>query len=199
MRVKDANAASNVVDLEVVEPPPSDYELLRMRNVQRNNERLKALGLLTVETTQKRKWIKKRTPTALQRKSRRLQGQLPEHQGILPDDVLVDSSNYSGHKGQEGSAPEPNTKKQPTKMLLPQEVQELPKNHTASYEHCLHRVRSMTHKQLANRIKMIERAAGQHALIKMDVFQTCLRDERLDALADLAAEALERLKGCVGK
>jgi len=40
-------------------------------------------------------------------------------------------------------------------------------NPTATYEHCLMRVRTMKPKALANRVKAIERAAGKHCVIKM--------------------------------
>ena len=40
-------------------------------------------------------------------------------------------------------------------------------NPTATYGHCLMRVRTMSHKQLVNRIKTIERAKGKHCVIKM--------------------------------
>jgi hypothetical protein len=67
-------------------------------------------------------------------------------------------------------------------------------NPTATYEHCLHRVRTMTHAALANRIRVIERAAGKHCIIKMAITASCLKDEGLWELAELASEALERLK-----
>ena len=69
------------------------------------------------------------------------------------------------------------------------------KNHTASYEHCAMRVRTMTEKALINRVKAIERACGQHCVIKMAIFKSCLQDKGLWELAELAAAALERLKG----
>ncbi len=40
-------------------PPPSAYELLWGRNVQRNHDYLKALGLLPVQTSPKKKKTKK--------------------------------------------------------------------------------------------------------------------------------------------
>jgi hypothetical protein len=67
-------------------------------------------------------------------------------------------------------------------------------NPTATYEHCLMRVHSMTHKALANRIKSIERAAGKYCVIKMAIFKSCLQDEGLWELAEQASNALERLK-----
>lgn len=68
-------------------------------------------------------------------------------------------------------------------------------NPTATYEHCLMRVKTMTEKGLANRIRAIERAAGKHCVVKMAIFKSCLQDENMWDLAGEAADALERLKG----
>jgi len=67
-------------------------------------------------------------------------------------------------------------------------------NPTASYKHCLMRVRSMSEKALANRVKAIERSAGKHCVVKMAIFKSTLQDEGLWDIAELAADALERLK-----
>jgi len=68
------------------------------------------------------------------------------------------------------------------------------KNPTATYEHCLMRVRTMTEKGLVNRVKAIERAAGKHCVVKMAIFKSCLQDESMWGLAEVASDALERLK-----
>ena len=68
------------------------------------------------------------------------------------------------------------------------------KNPTATYEHCLMRVKTMTDKALVNRVKAIERAAGKHCVVKMAIFKSCLQDEGMWELAEVASEALERLK-----
>merc|ERR1712038_346938 len=47
-------------------------------------------------------------------------------------------------------------------------------NPTATYEHCLMRVKTMTEKGLANRVKVIERAARKHCVVKMAIFKSCL-------------------------
>lgn len=65
---------------------------------------------------------------------------------------------------------------------------------TATYEHCLMRVKTMTDKGLQNRVKAIERATGKHCVVKMAIFKSCLQDEDKWELADLASQALERLK-----
>ena len=67
-------------------------------------------------------------------------------------------------------------------------------NPTATYEHCLMRVRTMTDKGLKNRVKAIERATGKHCVVKMAIFKSCLQDEDMWDIADLASQALERLK-----
>jgi hypothetical protein len=67
-------------------------------------------------------------------------------------------------------------------------------NPTATYEHCLMRVKTMSEKRLATRVKVIERAAGKHCVVKMAIFKSCLQDEGKWELAGLASEALERLK-----
>jgi hypothetical protein len=68
-------------------------------------------------------------------------------------------------------------------------------NPTATYEHCSMRVRTMTDKALLTRIKVIERAAGKHCVVKMAIFKSCLQDEGKWEIAEKASEALERLKG----
>ena len=68
------------------------------------------------------------------------------------------------------------------------------KNPTATYEHCLMRVKTMTEKGLMNRVKVIERAAGSHCVVKMAIFKSCLQDEGMWELAEVASDALERLK-----
>jgi hypothetical protein len=67
-------------------------------------------------------------------------------------------------------------------------------NPTATYSHCLQRIRTMTEKALYNRVRAIERAAGKHCVVKMAIFKSCLQDEGMWGLADAASKALERLK-----
>jgi hypothetical protein len=54
----------------------------------------------------------------------------------------------------------------------------------------------MTEKGLMNRVKVIERAAGKHSVVKMAIFISCLQeDEGMWELAEVKSDALERLKG----
>ena len=48
-------------------------------------------------------------------------------------------------------------------------------NPTASYAHCLMRVKTMSEKALLTRVKRIENAAGKHCIVKMAVFKCCLQ------------------------
>lgn len=64
---------------------------------------------------------------------------------------------------------------------------------TASYKHTLMRVRTMNEAGLGRRIKAIERASGQHAVVKMRLFARVLCLEGYDDLAFEANESLERL------
>ena len=69
---------------------------------------------------------------------------------------------------------------------------------TASYEHTLMRVRTMSEKGLANRIRAIERAKGKHAVIKMRLFARVLCLEGYDELSAEASESLKRLIAVLG-
>mmetsp|Transcript_5743 Transcript_5743/g.14692 ORF Transcript_5743/g.14692 Transcript_5743/m.14692 type:complete len:217 (+) Transcript_5743:42-692(+) len=64
---------------------------------------------------------------------------------------------------------------------------------TASYEHTLHRVLTMSEAQLVRRMHAIERACGQHAVVKMKLFATVLALEGYAELAEDATDAYQRL------
>ncbi|CAM9429677.1 unnamed protein product [Scytosiphon promiscuus] len=65
---------------------------------------------------------------------------------------------------------------------------------TASYEHCLYRVRTMNNAALGRRVRTIERARGAKAKEKMLVFCQVLRDEgKPEELLEMADAALDRL------
>jgi hypothetical protein len=69
---------------------------------------------------------------------------------------------------------------------------------SASYEHTLHRVLTMSEPQLARRIVAIERACGQHAVVKMKLFASVLALEGHAGLAEDAAAAYARLVAQLG-
>lgn len=64
---------------------------------------------------------------------------------------------------------------------------------TASYQHTLMRVRTMSEDALARRVRAIENAKGKHAVVKMRLFARVLFLEGMEELAGEAVEALERL------
>jgi hypothetical protein len=52
----------------------------------------------------------------------------------------------------------------------------------------------MTETALERRVCAIEKATGKHCVVKMAIFKSCLQDEGMWHLAELAEQALERLK-----
>jgi hypothetical protein len=216
--------ASPTVEFENI----SDYERKRAANIERNNARLVALGLLSVQeqaasnasawkksapekkvaaslSTKKRKTPAiTKTPTPSSRKSMRLQGCQPDGAALEYDDH--DHDDDDKEQQEETDDPEENERLlrvqecRKVRLMRALEVSKAgadkaaKENPTATYEHCLMRVRTMTEKGLANRVKAIERAAGKHCVVKMAIFKSCLQDENLWELAGLAGSALERLK-----
>lgn len=213
-----------------MEPKLSEYETARARNIERNNARLRALGLIskleeersnsaawclplptnevsksgekTRIVTSRRKRNRSRAvekSSSPPRKSRRLRG-------IHPDDNTMFMQQLSPEiSTTENSEKEQDSKKRRDECRAARQRAALEyaalgaenaakENPTATYDHCLMRVRTMSDKQLLNRCKSIERAAGKHCLIKMAIFVSCLRDEEKYEIAKIASEALERLK-----
>ena len=218
----------------------SEYEQQRARNIERNNARLRMLGLISTreeEISNAKAWgkqvkvlessseqsqghtkdaksinkKKRRTVattttssslSASPRKSRRLQGQQPDGGQIITSDSMKENDFTNDDDDDEDRL----ARVEECRLVRLQRALELSnqvnaakkaakENPTATYEHALMRVRTMTHKALINRIKTIERATGKHCVIKMAIFKCCLQDENLWELAELANQALERLKG----
>mmetsp|Transcript_31971 Transcript_31971/g.46862 ORF Transcript_31971/g.46862 Transcript_31971/m.46862 type:complete len:234 (+) Transcript_31971:161-862(+) len=192
----------------------SEYERLRARNIERNNARLRSLGLLSAReeidsnaTAWRKievaaapyKKRKKRDDTSTEpaRKSLRLQGiRVP---GEEKEDMLESKEERQERvqKQREEIVKEcRETRLREAKAVADAGAEKAAKeNPTATYEHCLMRVRTMTEKGLVNRVRVIERAAGKHCVVKMAIFKSCLQDEGMWELAQVAADALERLKG----
>lgn len=183
----------------------SDYEQLRARNIERNNARLRSLGLISaleeqrsnaaawgrkikeenVESYPGKKRPRRTCSSEPSRKSRRLEGIAPEGGHIIEDT----------HKERQERVRECREVRLRAANTIAQQAEQAAKeNPTATYEHCLMRVKTMTEKALANRVKVIERAAGKHCVVKMAIFKCCLQDEGMWDLANLASNALERLK-----
>eukprot|EP00546_Thalassionema_frauenfeldii_P008737 CAMPEP_0178926840 /NCGR_PEP_ID=MMETSP0786-20121207/18786_1 /TAXON_ID=186022 /ORGANISM="Thalassionema frauenfeldii, Strain CCMP 1798" /LENGTH=240 /DNA_ID=CAMNT_0020602067 /DNA_START=29 /DNA_END=751 /DNA_ORIENTATION=+ len=221
------------------EPPImlNDYETKRAENIERNNARLRALGLISAleekrsnalawgrqlntddtdkedeedsDAEYKDDNVGKRKQRSKQimepsRKSRRLQGEEPETSN--PSGTEQPSTTRpSRHEGITAfeSAEERQARVEECRQARQRAALEVANagaaaaaknNPTATYDHCLMRVKTMTPKALENRVKVIERAAGKHCVVKMAIFKSCLQDEDMWELAKLASDALERLK-----
>lgn len=203
-----------------------DYERTRARNIERNNARLLALGLIS-ELEEKRSnaqaWGMEvlSQPSKKKRKmgnEERIQPKIPSRKsarlrGIEP--VILGERNLASDENKEVREEDPNAFEPESAAERLARVEECRKarqraalevakagvessgkeNPTATYDHCLMRVKTMTPKRLANRVKAIERAAGKHCVVKMAIFKSCLQDKGMWQLAQQASDALERLKG----
>jgi len=190
----------------------SVYEKARAINIEKNNARLRALGLISANEERKSNasaWgleekssnIKRkpssRPPNEGCRKSRRLLKLSSE----ISENVVTGGNEEERQEGIEKEREAIVKECREARQRAAMEVAKLGvesaarENPTATYEHCLMRIRSMTKKGLINRVRSIERAAGKHCVIKMAIFKSCLQDENMWELAKLASEALERLKG----
>jgi hypothetical protein len=203
----------------------SEYERKRAENIERNNDRLRALGLISTleeERSNAAAWGKQLKAPALlhdadagirkkkrqtepcqpARKSRRLKGDVPEHDakddidaydaGSLPRSLCISTFDLSESECN-ARVRECRESRQRAALEIA-EGGDSSKNPTATYAHCLMRVRSMTEKALESRVKAIERAMGKHCVLKMAIFKSCLQDEGMLRLAKMASDALERLK-----
>eukprot|EP00584_Thalassiosira_punctigera_P005102 CAMPEP_0172536754 /NCGR_PEP_ID=MMETSP1067-20121228/8483_1 /TAXON_ID=265564 ORGANISM="Thalassiosira punctigera, Strain Tpunct2005C2" /NCGR_SAMPLE_ID=MMETSP1067 /ASSEMBLY_ACC=CAM_ASM_000444 /LENGTH=243 /DNA_ID=CAMNT_0013321909 /DNA_START=50 /DNA_END=781 /DNA_ORIENTATION=- len=223
------------------QPALSEYERARARNIERNNARLRSLGLISIseerrsndmawgrhslgssdgggdddgedsssdEEYSEGKTKKRRSRSALppregSRKSRRLMNLPSENGGDIADDDDESPKETAAErkertqKEREALVAECREARQRAAIEVAKAGVEMAgaKNPTATYEHCLMRVRSMTEKGLMNRVRAIERAAGKHCVVKMAIFKSCLQDENMWELAKSASESLERLKG----
>ena len=289
-------------------PELSEYEKIRARNIERNNAKLRELGLISkaeerasndaawrrhatnchhqqsdedddssggseyedddekeedwedprrphgaaVQPKEKRNKKKRKTPndgppTEGSRKSRRLQGFAADGSMLPPKPSREEIEKEREERVRECREVRLRAARAVAEAGAEKAAKENP---TATYEHCLMRVKTMSDKGLQNRVKAIERAAGKHCVvsssggssrllimrilglprsifcwttatcpifniprltrlfyrplltistppsqIKMAIFKSCLQDEGMWDLAELASEALERLKG----
>lgn len=219
-------------------PSLSEYEIARAKNIEKNNARLRSLGLISNAEEKKSNdaaWGRKPAyessedenedsssdeeysegASSKKRKKKRSCASLPPREGSRKSRRLMnieeDIANGITNTNSETTAQERKERIHKEREAMVVECREArqraalevakagvkaagDKNPTATYEHCLMRVRSMSEKGLANRVRAIERAAGKHCVVKMAIFKSCLQDEGMWALAQLASEALERLK-----
>ena len=206
----------------------SQYEIQRARNVERHNERLRQLGLISAveaersnaaawkkpyvsstaadsvikpepakESRKRKSAAKKRgagdEPQSTRgRKSLRLQGLQPDGaKEVVDENDAVHKETLRERRAVLSREARQQAALKTSELGFDKAAQE---NRTATYEHCLMRVRTMSEKALANRIRTIERRAGKHSVVKMAIFKCCLHDEGMEDLSKSASEALERLK-----
>lgn len=219
-------------------PSLSEYEVARAKNIEKNNARLRSLGLISTAEEKKSNdaaWGRKPAyessedenedsssdeeysegASSKKRKKKRSCASLPPREGSrksrrlmnIEEDIANGITNTISettaqerkgriHKEREAMVVECREARQRAALEVAKAGVKAAgdKNPTATYEHCLMRVRSMSEKGLANRVRAIERAAGKHCVVKMAIFKSCLQDEGMWELAQWASEALERLK-----
>ena len=190
----------------------SDYERTRAMNIERNNARLRALGLITAAEEknsndlawkrrtdtvaiqissvqadpskqrqgklEKRKRKEKPSPEEPARKSLRVQGKDPEGSLYLNsggDNDVTRNNDTTVESIRRSRVEECRKVRQLAALryshLTDAEKRAAQENSTATYEHCLQRIRTMTDRALYNRIRTIERAVGKHCVVKMAIFK----------------------------
>lgn len=215
----------------------SEYQIMRARNIERNNAKLREIGLMSEEEEKRSNAIawgrlisddkdtnssicqsgqtqvannkkkKKRVSSSAETDSqeqprtrrsssrlKKLEKQEQENsQASTTTTTTTSTTNFEEFDKKQKEL----TLQKAAKIIsdTPDEMIEAAnKNRTATYEHCLMRVRTMTPKALLKRIQTIERACGKHCVVKMAIFKSCLQEEGMMELAEKATEALERLK-----
>jgi len=195
-------------------PELGEYEQKRAFNIERNNAKLRSLGLISVREeeesnaiawgrrqqshspkTSKRKIVKKQDGSPA-RRSKRLRGQAPANGEVSS---RIDTPSPIQEDVQERIMECRKARLEAANAYALTcagctSAENAKKNPTATYNHCLMRVRTMSEKALETRIKVIERAAGKCCVIKMAIFKCCLEEEGYATLAKMAHESLERLK-----
>ena len=193
----------------------SEYEVARARNIERNNAKLRTLGLISVaeeEASNAAAWSTSKTGTGngpsskhskrnKRKKDEPASSSSPSRKSLRLKGLEPDGCTAVVVKKRRKSPEKPERDRRAARQRAALEHSSLGaaraarENPTATYEHCLMRVRTMSEKQLRNRVRTIERAAGKHCVVKMAIMVSCLRDEGMWALAEVANAALERLKG----
>lgn len=206
-RVLDANhrRLAHLGGSRMAEGELTDYERMVRANIERNRRVLEELGLGrkdAVEHERLRNTSRKGSDRAKGvreaiRKSQRLLN-AGKHDGFAPSaadgesDAARSPVSNRGMEARHSDARSEHLRwggKQAGKSVVG----------TASYEHTLHRVLTMSEKQLKQRIKVIERAKGKHAVIKMKLFTTILALEGYVDIAEEARDAYQRLVQVLGE
>lgn len=194
----------------------SAYEKQRLENIARNQKVLEALGLVRGDAelhqelrNQKSGGGKKRQkldpyPNSAEavradvRRSQRLAG-LPADDADGTPVICSSSAPQSSRPSSSAAHDEARAEYEGWTQRWSQKQAGATLVGTASYAHTLMRVMTMTETALANRIKAIERACGQHAVAKQKLFATILALEGYIDLAEEASSAYERLREKLGE
>ena len=189
------------------------YELQRLENIARNQKVLEALGLvrsdalLHDELRNKEKPKAKRQKTsgpeeerAAVRRSMRLAGLSADGEAENGgENGAPSTSGGVGHRAPDGDHEDAQAEYELWAARWSGKQRGATVVGTASYAHTLMRVMTMHDSGLANRIKAIERACGQHAVAKMKLFATILALEGYVELAEEASSAYDRLREKLGE
>lgn len=177
------------------------YAIAREANIRKNMEEMKSLGLFEETPTAEgadlkpKKKMKRESAQAVpSRKSRRLQSIEPEIQLKFPRFYIPEIVHYDESETKDWSLMEFKLERL---RALHEATGQTYKNPTATYEHTWMRVKTMSEAALKNRIKAIERALGQHCIVKMRMFGEVLILADMLELAQLANESLARLEALV--
>ena len=217
--MKSATEKVSTEDGKGNDPPEiSKYEIIRAQNIERNNAKLRQLGLLSAQeekasndaawgrrkpTQSTNSMVKPSCNTKRKNENESKPSRFSKRIRNLKDNVQIENKNDEGimndiEKERKAIVTECREARMRAAVEVakadPDGVTAAMKNRTATYEHCIMRVRTMNEAGLLKRIKVIERAAGKHCVIKMAIFKSCLQDEGYWTVASAANEALERLK-----
>ena len=196
--------------------PLSAYELQRLDNIARNQKVLEALGLVRSDATLHQQLRgkgdkgnsnkrRKEDPDSAEsrraavRRSQRLAGMPAGEEDDDDDENLPLSLRRGAAQPTSGAHESARSEYDLWASRWSSKQAGVTVVGTASYAHTLMRVMTMGEGGLANRIKAIERACGQHAVAKMKLFATILALEGYVELAEEASSAYERLKEKLGE
>ena len=189
------------------------YERERDERVRRNEAVMRRLGLHSFDvrahhfsnTKEKKKRKKRQKPTTVggggTRRTRRTVAR-----GRDEDDDVNDEKEEEEEEEEEEREEVRDEEKERKHCVAEREFVLRHKNKqktrtivgTASYQHTLMRVRTMTEPKLRNRMKAISRAKGQHCVTKMRLFARILFLEGYEELAEECAEELKQLIDILG-
>eukprot|EP00501_MAST-03F_sp_TOSAG23-6_P001116 GSMAST32.ASY1.ANO1.1159.1 assembled CDS len=181
----------------------SAYEIARDQRILENEAFLASLGIDSAKeklglvdlkskpVKPKTKKKSKRKPKQPSRRSNRLKNVPADLTGLSED--LTKQLNATSFDPVDDARRERHRQAKYAKLMEKHAACGLKLPPAATYSHTVHRVLSMSQKALRTRIRVIERAQGQYACLKMRMFAEVLLLEEYPDLAKEAVEALDRL------